>query len=163
MAFYSLVLHECGFERYCCVAPAVSSTVKSAELCLVLRLGLSQPFCSVILAGALHSVFSTGCQTRPVGFESKISRMIRFIRNFLVVLVLHKYPSLTESPGLWSFQLDEAALGSMRLQLCTRQLHNWDLNIKKGKISKASPKKHAVIHTAFVLLGVCTYTHIRTL
>lgn len=28
VAFYSLVLHECGFQQYCCVAPAVSSTVK---------------------------------------------------------------------------------------------------------------------------------------
>lgn len=65
--------------------------------------------------------------------------------------------------SLRSFQLDEAALGSVRLQLCMRQLHNWDLNIKKGKISKASPEKHAVIHTAIVLSGVCVCTHTRML
>lgn len=28
VAFHSLVLPECGFQQYCCAAPAVSSTVK---------------------------------------------------------------------------------------------------------------------------------------
>lgn len=123
---YSLVLHECGFQQYCCVAPAVSSS-------LVWYRG-SQPFCSIIVGEAPHSVLKTGCQTRPVGFESKILRIMRFIPNFLVVLVLER-----GARGAAAVRGPVARLG---------------LNVKNGKISKASPKKHAVIHTAFVLSGV---------
>lgn len=65
--------------------------------------------------------------------------------------------------SLWSIQLDEALLGSVRLQLCMKQLHDWDLNIKKGKISKASPKTHAVVPITIMLSGVCVCTHEHTL
>lgn len=42
VAFYSLVLHECGFQQYCCVAPAVSSMVKRvAHLSGIATVGLA--------------------------------------------------------------------------------------------------------------------------
>lgn len=66
--------------------------------------------------------------------------------------------------SLWSFQLDEALLGSVWLHLCMKQLHNKDLNIKKGKISKASSKRtHVVVPTTIILSGVCVYAHKHTL
>lgn len=42
VSFYSLVLHECGFQQYCFVAPAVSSMVKRvAHLSGIVTVGLA--------------------------------------------------------------------------------------------------------------------------
>lgn len=60
--------------------------------------------------------------------------------------------------------MDEALLDSVWLHLCMKKLHNKDLNVKKGKINKASPKKpHMVVPATIILSGVCVYTHKRTL
>lgn len=95
VAFYSLVLHECGFQQYCCVAPAVSSTVKRvAHLSGIATVGLAALQQHNFSWG---SPFSPQYWARPVDFGSKVLRIIRFILNLLLLLVLDKYLSHTES------------------------------------------------------------------
>lgn len=97
VAFYSLVLHECGFQQYCCVAPAVSSTVK--------RVAHLSGIATVALAALLQHNFSWGS---PFSLQYWVlDKASRFgVQNtednnnnkYQVVLVLDKYLSHTESP-----------------------------------------------------------------
>lgn len=81
--------------------------------------------------------------------------------NLLGVLVL---AACLSPPWVRGSQLDEDVSGSERLQPGVRQLHNWDLNMKKGKNNQSCSKKpQAAVNTEFALLGAYVCTQARTL
>lgn len=133
---------------------------KEELTCLVLRLGGSQPFCSSISAGSLHLAFSTGCWARPVGFESEILRVIRFILHFLLGLMLDKYLSHAESPGVCrAFSCGWSSVGLNEALAVHEAVAQLGFKYEKGKNKQSFSKPTRSCSYSPCIVGcVCAHT-----
>lgn len=97
------------------------------------------------------SRLSSSARCLPSGQDRRVQNPDDIL-NSLAVLVL---AACLSPPRVRGSQLDGEVSGSEGLQPGVRQLHNWDSNMKKGKISRAAPKKnrqllmnlHCWVHT----------------